>query len=117
QILSDLERDCIRIIKLDDIKQIVCTTFGVSELDLKSSRRARNISQPRMLAMFLARKLTHAAYSEIGDFFGGRNHSTVMFAEKQVRKWLENHSSIHVAQQEWTTEEIIESLEQQLLAS
>ncbi|MFK7777504.1 MAG: chromosomal replication initiator protein DnaA [Gimesia sp.] len=117
QILSDLERDCIRIIKLDDIKQIVCNTFGVSELDLKSSRRARNISQPRMLAMFLARKLTQAAYSEIGEFFGGRNHSTVMFAEKQVRKWLENHASIHVAHQEWTTEEIVESLEQQLLAS
>ncbi|QDV49064.1 chromosomal replication initiator protein DnaA [Gimesia fumaroli] len=117
QILADLERDCIRIIKLDDIKQIVCNTFGVSEADLKSSRRARNISQPRMLAMFLARKLTQAAYSEIGDFFGGRNHSTVMFAEKQVRKWLENHSSIQVALQEWPTEEIIESLEQQLLAS
>jgi chromosomal replication initiator protein len=117
QILSDLERDCIRIIKLDDIKQIVCSTFGVSETDLKSSRRARNVSQPRMLAMFLARKLTQAAYSEIGEFFGGRNHSTVMFAEKQVRKWLENRSSIHVALQEWTTAEIIESLEQQLLAS
>ncbi|MCA9015141.1 MAG: chromosomal replication initiator protein DnaA [Planctomycetaceae bacterium] len=117
QILADLERDCIRIIKLDDIKQIVCSTFGVSEADLKSSRRARNISQPRMLAMFLARKLTQAAYSEIGDFFGGRNHSTVMFAEKQVRKWLENHASIQVALQEWPTEEIIESLEQQLLAS
>lgn len=117
QILADLERDCIRIIKLDDIKQIVCNTFGVSEADLKSSRRARNISQPRMLAMFLARKLTQAAYSEIGDYFGGRNHSTVMFAEKQVRKWLSNHSSIQVALQEWPTEEIIESLEQQLLAS
>lgn len=117
QVLADLERDCIRIIKLDDIKQIVCTTFGISEADLKSSRRTRNISQPRMLAMFLARKLTQAAYSEIGDFFGGRNHSTVMFAEKQVRKWLDNQSSIQVALQEWPTEEIIESLEQQLLAS
>lgn len=117
QILADLERDCIRIVKLDDIKQIVCSTFGISEADLKSSRRARNISQPRMLAMFLGRKLTQAAYSEIGEFFGGRNHSTVMFAEKQVRKWLENQSSIQVALQEWPTEEIIESLEQQLLAS
>jgi chromosomal replication initiator protein len=117
QVLADLERDCIRIVKLDDINQIVCSTFGVSEADLKSSRRSRNISQPRMLAMFLARKLTQAAYSEIGDYFGGRNHSTVMFAEKQVRKWLESHSSIQVALQEWPTEEVIESLEQQLLAS
>ena len=117
QVLADLERDCIRIVKMDDIKQIVCSTFGISEADLKSSRRARNISQPRMLAMFLARKLTQAAYSEIGDFFGGRNHSTVMFAEKKVRKWLENQSSIRVALQDWSTEEIIESLEQQLLAS
>jgi len=117
QVLADLERDCIRIVKLDDINQIVCSTFGVSEADLKSSRRARNISQPRMLAMFLARKLTQAAYSEIGEYFGGRNHSTVMFAEKQVRKWLKSQSSIQVALQEWPTEEIIESLEQQLLAS
>ncbi|HAH45547.1 MAG TPA: hypothetical protein DCM07_11960 [Planctomycetaceae bacterium] len=115
--LADLERDCIRIVKMDDIQQIVCSTFGISEADLKSSRRARNISQPRMLAMFLARKLTQAAYTEIGDFFGGRNHSTVMFAEKKVRKWLENQSSIRVALQDWSTEEIIESLEQQLLAS
>ncbi|WP_417382338.1 chromosomal replication initiator protein DnaA [Gimesia sp.] len=117
QVLADLERDCIRIIKMDDIKQIVCSTFGISEADLKSSRRSRNISQPRMLAMFLARKLTQAAYSEIGDFFGGRNHSTVMFAEKKVRQWLENQDSIRVALQDWSTEEIIESLEQQLLAS
>lgn len=117
QVLADLERDCIRIIKMDDIKQIVCTTFGISEADLKSSRRSRNVSQPRMLAMFLARKLTQAAYSEIGDFFGGRNHSTVMFAEKKVRQWLKNQDSIRVALQDWSTEEIIESLEQQLLAS
>ncbi|HBL45989.1 MAG TPA: chromosomal replication initiator protein DnaA, partial [Planctomycetaceae bacterium] len=107
QVLADLERDCIRIVKMDDIQQIVCSTFGISEADLKSSRRARNISQPRMLAMFLARKLTQAAYTEIGDFFGGRNHSTVMFAEKKVRKWLENQSSIRVALQDWSTEEII----------
>ena len=46
------------------------------------------VSHPRMLAMYLARKHTGAAYSEIGRYFGGRNHSTVISAEKKVLEWL-----------------------------
>ncbi len=55
---------------------------------LQSDSRARALAYPRMLAMYLARKHTGAAYSEIGRFFGGRDHSTVMAAEKKVQKWL-----------------------------
>jgi chromosomal replication initiator protein len=43
-----------------------------------------------MLAMYLARKHTGAAYSEIGRYFGGRNHSTVISADKKVRGWLQD---------------------------
>ena len=46
------------------------------------------VSHPRMVAMFLARKHTTAAYSEVGGYFGGRNHSTAVAAEKKVRQWL-----------------------------
>ena len=55
---------------------------------MKSDGRARALTYPRMIAMYLSRKHTGAAYSEIGRFFGGRNHSTVISAEKKVKTWL-----------------------------
>ena len=116
EVLTDLERDCIRIVKIADIEKAVCHLFGVKKDELRSSTRARRVSQPRMLAMYLARKHTQAAYSEIGDYFGGRNHSTVVSAEKKVRGWLEDQTMITVATQDWYMADVIGTLEQQLLA-
>jgi chromosomal replication initiator protein len=115
--LADLERDCIRIVGLADIEQAVCNLFRLEPDDLKSPRRHRSVSQPRMLAMYLARKLTQAAYSEIGQYFGGRNHSTVVSAEKKVRDWLADRTPIKIASQAWTLDDLLKTLEQQLQAS
>jgi chromosomal replication initiator protein len=115
-VLADLERDCLRLVRLADIERVVCHLFGVRPKDLQSESRVRTISQPRMLAMFLARKHTPSAYTEIGQHFGGRNHSTVMSAERKVRQWLEQSSSIKVSSQAWSVGEIVQTLEQQLLA-
>lgn len=114
--LSKLERDCLRIVRLDDIDLAVCEFFAVESTDLKSARRTRNISQPRMIAMYLARKLTQAAYSEIGAYWGGRNHSTAMAAEKKVLHHFETDSTIRIASQSWSWSDIAETIEQQLLA-
>jgi chromosomal replication initiator protein len=116
QVLSDLERDCIRVIRLNDIEAAVCGLFGVESDELKSSRRTRSVSQPRMLAMFLARRHTQAAYKEIGTFFGGRNHSTVVAAEKKVEGWLHLDTSLSIGGRQWHMTDVIDSLEQQLLA-
>ncbi|MEX0727811.1 MAG: chromosomal replication initiator protein DnaA [Planctomycetaceae bacterium] len=116
KVLSELERDCLRVIRLADIEQVVCQFFGVPAEDLKSPRRSRKVSQPRMLAMFLARKLTTAAYSEIGEYFGGRNHSTVVSAEQRVQVWLDAQDDCQVAAQRWSWEDIVENLQQQLSA-
>jgi chromosomal replication initiator protein len=115
-VLADMERDCVRIVRVGDVEQAVCRFFGLAADDLRSSRRNRTLSQPRMLAMFLSRKLTQAAYSEIGQHFGGRNHSTVMSAEKKVQEWLTTGSPIRVASQTWPLSDLLESLEQQLRA-
>lgn len=117
QILADLQRDCIRIVRLADVERVVCDLFRMIPDELRSSSRARNVSQPRMLAMFLARKLTQAAYSEIGEFFGGRNHSTVISAERQVQEWLAVDTSFTIATRQWSAGELLQTLEQQLLAS
>lgn len=116
QILADLERDCLRIVRLADIERVICNLFGVKAKDLASESRVRTVSQPRMLAMFLARKHTQSAYTEIGQHFGGRNHSTVMSAERKVQQWLDENSTIQVASQSWTIGEILSTIEQQLLA-
>lgn len=116
QALSDLERDCIRIVRLADIERAVCDLFGVEDKDLKGTCRTRSISQPRMLAMFLARRHTQAAYKEIGEFFGGRKHSTVVAAEKKIDTWLRTDSSVVVGGRQWNLSDVVERLEQQLLA-
>lgn len=117
QILADLQRDCVRIVRLSDVERVVCDLFRLIPEELRSSSRARNVAQPRMLAMFLARKLTQAAYSEIGEFFGGRNHSTVISAERQVQEWLAVDTSFTIAARQWSSGELLQTLEQQLLAS
>ena len=67
--------------------------------------------------MYLARKHTQAAYSEIGQFFGGRNHATVMSAEKNVNSWITEGREFKVASHSWRLDEVIETLEHQLQAS
>ena len=86
--LRDTIRHTSQAVAMRDVERAVCQLFQVDAEALKSAGRARALTFPRMLAMFLARKHTGAAYSEIGKFFGGRNHSTVISAEKKVASWL-----------------------------
>ena len=88
--LRDTIRHTAQAIALKDVERAVCSLFDLAPDALKSEGRTRAVTHPRMLAMFIARKHTGAAYSEIGRFFGGRNHSTVISAEKKVRSWLED---------------------------
>ena len=117
QVLADLERDCVRVVKLADIESVVCNLFGMQGDDLRSDARTRAVSQPRMLAMYLARKHTPAAYKEIGEYFGGRNHSTVMAAERKIDSWLQVEADVTIGSKSWRLSELLERLEQQLMAS
>jgi chromosomal replication initiator protein len=114
-VLADLDRDCTRIVRVAEVEQAVCRLFSIGPNELRSPRRNRTVSQPRMLAMYLARKMTQAAYTEIGEHFGGRNHSTVMSAEKRVRTLLEADATVRAGSQEWKLGDLLASLEQQLL--
>ncbi len=86
--LRDTIRHTTQAIGLRDVERAVCQLFQVDPDALRSDSRARALAYPRMLAMYLARKHTSAAYSEIGRFFGDRNHSTVISADKKVQGWL-----------------------------
>jgi chromosomal replication initiator protein len=116
QVLGDLERDCLRVVRMGDIERAVCDLFGLEATDLKSARRSRSVSEPRMLAMYLARRHTRAAYSEIGEYFGGRNHATVISADRKVAEWLARDAQVKIASQTWRLADVLSTLEQQLLA-
>ncbi|HWL09307.1 MAG TPA: chromosomal replication initiator protein DnaA, partial [Planctomicrobium sp.] len=117
KLLGRLERDCVRMIRVGDVEAAVCEFFGMSPEELRSKSRKQSISQPRMFAMYLSRKLTQSAYSEIGAHFGGRNHSTVMSAEKKIASQLNSDDTLKVASENWTIQDLLQTLEERIKAA
>lgn len=78
-----------KVVALADVERAICATFGISTQELRSDAKSRNVSHPRILAMYLSREHTTAAFSEIGRYYGDRNHSTVIAAHRRVEQWLE----------------------------
>ena len=74
--------------KLSEIKQVICTRYRVSLSELIGPCRRRNLAGPRQLAMFLARQLTLASYPQIARDLGGRDHSTILFGDRKIRRLL-----------------------------
>ncbi len=114
--LADLVRSSARGVRLADIERAVCTAFGIEGGSLQSARRSRSVNHPRMLAMFLARKHTSAALTEIGSYFGRRSHSTVITAQKTVNDWLARREQIVLADAAWDLDEAIRRVEDLLRA-
>jgi chromosomal replication initiator protein len=114
--LLDVFRATKKAVQLTDIERAVCDVFGLDPSSLQSSGKARLVSQPRALAMWLARRHTRAAYSEIGAYFGRRSHSTVISAEKQVGRWLADCEPIRLAHGQCAITEAIRRVENQMRA-
>ena len=112
--LRDSIRHTAQSIGLRDIERVVCSLFQISTEALKSDSRTHALAYPRMMAMYLARKHTAAAYSEIGRHFGGRNHATVISAEKKVQKWLRSEKEIALLPGFKTVADVLSDLERAL---
>lgn len=113
--LGDLLRHAVRVVQIADIDAAVCRVLQLEGGVLKSKGRAWAVSHPRMLAMYLARKHTASAYSEIGTYFGGRNHSTVVAAEKKVRQWVQSNEELTLGERSVRVRDVIERVERELL--
>jgi len=77
------QESSVRDISIESIQRTVASHFGVTLSDILSERRNRGIAEPRMIAMYLCRELTQSSSNEVGSAFG-RNHATVLHAEKKV---------------------------------
>jgi len=94
KVTCELAREVLRDIftvrkgtpSIDEITRLVTEHFGVKLSELQSKRRTNAVAYPRQIAMFLARKITRHSLEEIGGFFGGRDHSTVVYAVEKISK-------------------------------
>ncbi|MBF0348467.1 MAG: chromosomal replication initiator protein DnaA [Magnetococcales bacterium] len=75
-----------RVIPIEEIQRTVATFYKISPMDLRSNKRSREFSHPRQIAMYLCKKLTNHSYPEIGEQFGGRDHTTVLYAVGRVNE-------------------------------
>jgi chromosomal replication initiator protein len=98
-------------VRLADIQRAVCDLFGMEASALKSSRKTQSVAQPRMLAMWLARRYTRAALSEIGEFFGRRSHSTVVSAERKVDRLVSGGEEIRVGDRTCRIDDAVRQIE------
>jgi chromosomal replication initiator protein len=73
---------------MEDIITVVTERYGVKLSELQSKRRTNAITWPRQIAMFLARQITRHSLEEVGAYFGGRDHTTVMYAVSKVQRRL-----------------------------
>lgn len=105
-VLRDLIGDKKKIVAMDDIQEVVCTQFHVKMTELKSRRRSKTLVHPRQIAMYLCRELTDASYPEIGRQFGGKDHTTIIHACRQVAKAKETDTTLQTT---------IETLKEQIL--
>jgi chromosomal replication initiator protein len=84
--LADLLRATQRRITIEEIQRRVSEHYRIKQTEMSSARRAREVARPRQIAMYLAKQLTPRSLPEIGRRFGGRDHTTVIHAVKQIEK-------------------------------
>ncbi len=106
QISVDLCRDALkdllalqsRQISIDNIQKTVADYYKIKVSEMYSKKRSRNIARPRQVAMALAKELTHLSLPDIGEAFGGRDHTTVLHACRTIRDFRETDGKLR---QDW----------------
>ena len=88
--LRDLIATPTRAITIQEVADAVIRRYSARLSDLQGRERAQSVAVPRQICMFLARRLSNRSLEEIGVFFGGRDHTTVLHAERKIRRMIEH---------------------------
>lgn len=92
--LKDLLALQDRQVSMDNIQRTVAEYYKIKVADMMSRRRSRSVARPRQMAMALSKELTNHSLPEIGDSFGGRDHTTVLHACRKIKELRESNSDI-----------------------
>lgn len=90
EVLKNILVEKRRELTVEEIQKMVASHYGIKISDLKSAKRLKALVLPRQVAMYLARQLTSSSYPEIGEKFGGKDHSTIIHAIKKIEQCMEN---------------------------
>ena len=82
---------------MDIIQRVVAEDFHLTPNDLKSKKKSAGIVKPRQIAIFLCRELTEYSLNEIGQAFGDRDHSTVLYSCKSIEETSNSDSNLYSA--------------------
>ena len=111
ELTVDLSKDALKDllsvssgqVTVENIQKTVADFYKIKVADMYSKRRPANIALPRQVAMYLAKELTQKSLPEIGDLFGGRDHTTVLHAVRKISdaraKQAELNHTLHVLEQ------------------
>ena len=94
EVLHDLLRASDRRVTIEEIQKRVAEHYRIRTSDMHSARRARAVARPRQVAMYLSKQLTARSLPEIGRKFGGRDHTTVMYAVQKIEELRATDSSL-----------------------
>jgi chromosomal replication initiator protein len=83
-----------KLITIENIQKTVAEYYKVKVADLLSKRRSRSVARPRQMAMALAKELTNHSLPEIGDAFGGRDHTTVLHACRVINEFKQSNQDV-----------------------
>lgn len=83
------------MIRVAEIQHAVAQHFGLTIADLRGTARERRVARPRQVAMYLSRRMTTRSLQEIGNQFGGRDHTTVLYASRHITKLRDNDPDLH----------------------
>jgi len=83
-----------RLVSIENIQKTVAEYYKIRVGDLLSKKRSRSIARPRQVAMALAKELTNHSLPEIGDAFGGRDHTTVLHACRRIKALRETEKRV-----------------------
>ncbi|HET6465744.1 MAG TPA: chromosomal replication initiator protein DnaA [Nitrospiria bacterium] len=101
-------RDAVQVKKIitaEEVQRVVAERFHLKQAEMKSKKRTKTIVQPRQITMYLCRELTSLSFPEIGRHFGGKDHTTVIHACRQIEKRVEADASF---------KQLVESITRQL---
>ena len=96
EILKNILIEKNKEISIEEIQKNVAAYFSIKVSDLKSAKRLKALVIPRQIAMYIYRQLTSCSYPEIGDKFGGKDHSTIIHAIKKIERQLEEDYQLKI---------------------
>jgi chromosomal replication initiator protein len=90
-VLKDMVKESVKQVTVDLIQKYTAQYFNLSLIDFKNKRRSRHIVLARQVAMYISRVLTKLSLPEIGEYFGGKDHTTVLYAYNKIQEKIKNN--------------------------